>query len=77
MRLYSYRTCFILVHFTLNKEPPTNSTMSRRSDPTHRILMDCIICLPSPDIKQDFDLHHVVYLIDIYPNHIPQPNDIH
>jgi hypothetical protein len=34
-------------------------------------MMNCIICLPSPDIKQDFDLHHVVYLIHNYLNHIP------
>jgi hypothetical protein len=35
--------------------------------------MDCIICLSPPNIKQTFDLHHVVYLIYIYLNHIPQP----
>jgi uncharacterized damage-inducible protein DinB len=36
--------------------------------------MDCIIYLPPPNIKQDFDLHHVVYLIHIYLNHIsPTP----
>jgi hypothetical protein len=34
-------------------------------------MMDCIICLSPPHIKQTFDLHHVVYLIQIYLNHIP------
>jgi hypothetical protein len=34
-------------------------------------MMDCIICLSSPNVKQSFDLHHVVYLIHIYLNHIP------
>jgi hypothetical protein len=29
-------------------------------------MMNCIICLSSPNIKQEFDLHHVVYLIHIY-----------
>jgi hypothetical protein len=33
--------------------------------------MDCIICLSAPNIKQTFDLHHVVYLTHIYLNHIP------
>jgi hypothetical protein len=28
--------------------------------------MDCIIYLPPPNIKLDFDLHHVVYLTHIY-----------
>jgi hypothetical protein len=28
--------------------------------------MDCIIYQPPPDIKPDFDLHHVVYLTHIY-----------
>jgi hypothetical protein len=41
--------------------------------PTNRVMMDCIICLSPPNIKQTFDLHHVVYLIHIYINHIPQP----
>jgi hypothetical protein len=27
MRLYSYRTCFILVHSTLNKKRQTNLTI--------------------------------------------------
>jgi hypothetical protein len=38
---------------------------------TNRVMMKCIICLPSPNIKQDFDLHHVDYLIHIYLNLIP------
>jgi hypothetical protein len=33
-------------------------------------MMDCIICLSPPNIKQTFDLHHVVYLIHNYLNHI-------
>jgi hypothetical protein len=45
--------------------------MSRRANPTHRVMMDCIICLTPPNIKQTFDLHHVVYLIHNYLNHIP------
>jgi hypothetical protein len=49
----------------------TNSTVSKRADPTNRIMMNCIICLSPPTIKQDFDLHHVVYLTHIYLNHIP------
>jgi hypothetical protein len=73
MRLYSYRTCLILVHSALNKERHTNSTMSRRANPTNRVTMNCIICLSPPNIKHTFDLHHVVYLIHIYLNHIPQP----
>jgi hypothetical protein len=39
--------------------------------------MDCIIRLSPPNIKQVFDLHHVVYLIRIYLNHILQPDDMH
>jgi hypothetical protein len=50
--------------------PTTNSTMSRRADPTNRVMMDCIIYLSPPSIKQTFDLHHVVYLIHNYLNHI-------
>jgi hypothetical protein len=42
------------------------------NNPTNRIMMDCIICLSRPNIKQTFDLHHVVYLTYIYLNHIPQ-----
>jgi hypothetical protein len=34
--------------------------------PINRVLMDCIIYQPPPDIKPDFDLHHVVYLTHIY-----------
>ena len=34
-------------------------------------MMDCIICLFPTNIKQTFDLHHVVYLIHNYLNHIP------
>jgi hypothetical protein len=45
--------------------------MSRRANPTHRVMMDCIIYLSPPNIKQTFDLHHVVYLIHNYLNHIP------
>jgi hypothetical protein len=41
------------------------------SDPTNRVMMDCIICLSPLNIKQTFDLHHVVHLIHIYLNHIP------
>jgi hypothetical protein len=65
MRLYSYRTCFDLVRSILNKAWQTN--------PTNRVMTDCIICLSPPNIKQTFDLHHVVSLIHIYLNHIPQP----
>jgi hypothetical protein len=36
--------------------------VSRRANPTHILMMDCIIYLSPPNIKQDFDLHHVVYL---------------
>jgi hypothetical protein len=46
--------------------------MSRRAIPTNSVMMDCIICLSPPNIKQDFDLHHVAYLIHIYLNLIPQ-----
>jgi hypothetical protein len=36
--------------------------------------MNCIICLSPPNIKQTFDLHHVVHLIHNYLNHIsPTP----
>jgi hypothetical protein len=45
--------------------------MSRRADPTERVMMSCIISLSLPNVKQDFDLHHVVYLTHIYRNHIP------
>jgi hypothetical protein len=34
-------------------------------------MMKCIICLSPPNIKQDFDLHHVGYLTHIYLNHTP------
>jgi hypothetical protein len=40
--------------------------MSRRANPTSRVMIDCIIYLSPPDIRQDFDLHHVVYLTHIY-----------
>jgi hypothetical protein len=33
--------------------------------------MNCMICLSPPNIKQDFNLYHVVYLTHIYLNHIP------
>jgi hypothetical protein len=46
--------------------------MGIRANPTHKVMMNCIICLSPPNIKQTFDLHHVVYLIHIYLNHIPQ-----
>jgi hypothetical protein len=42
-----------------------------RANPTIRVMMNCVICLFSPNIKQDFDLHHVVYLIHNHLNHIP------
>jgi hypothetical protein len=45
--------------------------MSRRSNLTNRVMMKCIICLSPPNIKQDFDLHHVGYLTHIYLNHTP------
>jgi hypothetical protein len=44
--------------------------MSRKANPTNRVMMDYIICLSPPNIKQTFDLHHVVYLIHNYLNHI-------
>ena len=44
--------------------------MRRRSNPTSGVMMDCIICLSPPNIKQTFDLHHVGYLTHIYLNHI-------
>jgi hypothetical protein len=34
-------------------------------------MMNCIIYLSPPNIKQVFDQHHVVYLTYIYLNHIP------
>jgi hypothetical protein len=40
--------------------------MSTRANPTNSVMMDCIIYLSPPNIKQDFDLHHVVYLTHIY-----------
>jgi hypothetical protein len=40
--------------------------MSIRANPTNRVMMDCIIYLYQPNIKQTFDLHHVVYLTHIY-----------
>jgi hypothetical protein len=41
--------------------------------------MDCIFCLSPPNIKQTFDLHHVVYLTHIYLILIDSilPLDIH
>jgi hypothetical protein len=45
--------------------------MSRRSNSTSRVMMDGIIYLSPPNMKQDFDLHHEVYLTLIYLNHIP------
>jgi hypothetical protein len=48
--------------------------MSGKANPTNRVMMDCIIYLSLPNIKQDFGLHHVVYLTPIYLNHIyPTP----
>ena len=47
--------------------------MGIRSNLANRVMMDCIICLSPPNIKQVFDLHHVVYLIPIYLNHFPTP----
>jgi hypothetical protein len=40
-------------------------------------MMNCIICLSPPNIKQDFDQHHVVYLTYIYLNHIPPTSMIY
>jgi hypothetical protein len=40
--------------------------MGIRANPTNRVMMNCIIYLSSPNIKQDFDLHHAVYLTHIY-----------
>jgi hypothetical protein len=51
--------------------PYTNSTMSIRSNLANRILMDCIIYLSPPNLKQTFDLHHVVYLTHIYLKYTP------
>jgi hypothetical protein len=45
--------------------------MSKRANPTNSVMTDYIIYLSPPNIKQDFDLHHVVYLIHNYLNHIP------
>jgi hypothetical protein len=48
--------------------------MSRRANPANRVMMNCIIYLSPTNIKQFFDLHHVVYLIHNYLNHIsPTP----
>jgi hypothetical protein len=46
-------------------------------DPTHRVLMDCIIYQPPPNMKPDFDLHHVVHLTHNYFNQMPNSDDIH
>jgi hypothetical protein len=40
-------------------------------------MMNYIIYLSPPNIKQTFDLQRVVYLIHIYLTHITQPDDIH
>jgi hypothetical protein len=40
--------------------------MSKRVNPTHRVMMNGIIYLSSPNIKQTFKLHHGVYLTHIY-----------
>jgi hypothetical protein len=34
-------------------------------------MKNCIIHVSPPNIKQTFNLHHVVYLIHNYLNHIP------
>jgi hypothetical protein len=47
--------------------------MIRRANPTYRVMMECIIYMSPLNIKQGLDLHHVVYLIHTYLNHIPQP----
>jgi hypothetical protein len=39
--------------------------------------MDCIIYLSPPNLKQTFDLHHVVYLTHIYRNHTPETQMIY
>jgi hypothetical protein len=36
--------------------------MGIRAKPTHRVMMNGIIYLSPPNIKQTFDLHHVIYL---------------
>jgi hypothetical protein len=43
--------------------------MSKRVNPTHRVMMNGIIYLSPPNIKQTFNLHHVDYLIltKLYP----------
>jgi hypothetical protein len=46
--------------------------MGIRSNLDNRVMMDCIIYLFSPDIKQDFDLRHIVHLTHNYFNHMPQ-----
>jgi hypothetical protein len=43
-----------------------------RSDPTNRVMKNCIVCLFPPNITQTYDLHHVDYLIHICLNHVPQ-----
>jgi hypothetical protein len=40
--------------------------MSIRANPTNSVMMKYIIYLSPPNIKQDFDLHHIVYLNHIY-----------
>jgi hypothetical protein len=42
-----------------------------KSNPTNKVMMDCIIYLSPPNIKQVVDQHHVVYRIYIYLNQIP------
>jgi hypothetical protein len=48
--------------------------MSKRVNPTHRVMMNGTIYLSSPNIKQTFNLRHVVYLILI---NLTLPLDIH
>jgi hypothetical protein len=42
-----------------------------KPDPTNKVMMDCIIYLSPPNIKQVVDQHHVVYRTYIYLNQIP------
>jgi hypothetical protein len=40
-------------------------------------MMNCITYLLPPNIKQGFDLHHVVHLTHNYLNHIPPTSMIY
>jgi hypothetical protein len=43
--------------------------MSRRSNPTNRVMMDCIIYISPPNIKLGFDLPNVTYHTHNYLNY--------